>query len=152
MDEKQPNAIEKWRQHARQDIKSKASQLNHSKSHSNNKIKQVKGNIKEFSGQLASIHVQRKKILKEVIRILQEMPSDNPSSPKAQQWLLDYVNYTDSLKDLAKELAAQSETIVHTEPLIGKFPYLFKKLARVKNSLWYIDGEMSLYILVKSDF
>ena len=49
------------------------------------------------------------------------MPTDNPSSPKAKQWLSDYVNYTDSLKDLAKELAAQSETIVHTEPLISKF-------------------------------
>ena len=31
----------------------------------------------------------------------------------------EYANYTDSLKDLAKELSAQSEAIVHTHPLIG---------------------------------
>ena len=35
------------------------------------------------------------------------------------EWLSDYANYTDSLKDLAKELSAQSEAIVHTDPLIG---------------------------------
>ena len=126
---KTPNAVERWRNQARQEIRSKVnilkfntfsllwviidgwklqiielhtfwlsfiynfendvnifktSQLNHSKSHSNNKIKQVKANIKEFSGQLASIHGQRKKILKEVIRILQEMPQENPASAKAK--------------------------------------------------------------------
>ena len=58
------------------------------------------------------------------------MPSDNPSSPKAQQWVLDYANYTDNLKDLAKELAAQSETIVHTEPLISKCYLVFITLGR----------------------
>ena len=68
----------------------------------------------------ASIHAQRKKILKEVIRILQEMPGDNPTKPASEQWLLDYANYTDNMKDLAKELSAQAETIVHTESLIGK--------------------------------
>jgi len=71
-----------------------------------------------------------------VIRILQDMPSDNPSSPTAKKWLLDYANYTDSLKDLAKELAAQSETIVHTEPLIGDANQLLDETAKINSALF----------------
>jgi len=99
-------------------------------------LEQVKANIKEFSGQLASIHGQRKKILKEVIRILQEMPQENPASAKAKSWLSEYANYTDSLKDLAKELSAQSEAIVHTHPLIGDANQLLDETAKLNSALF----------------
>ena len=79
----------------------------------------MKVSIKEFSNFLASLHNQRKKVLREVVKLLQDIPASNPASAKAKGWLEAYADYAESLKDLANELSSQSESIVLAERLIS---------------------------------
>ena len=110
--------IEKWRLNGKHHTRAQLAKLNHSRSHSNNKIKQVKATIKEYACSLLSHHNQRKKTLYEVQKVMHDIAPENPNSGPIRAWLADYTNYSDALKELTSELAAQAETILYTEPLI----------------------------------
>ena len=49
---------------------------------------------------------------------MHDIAPENPNSGPIRAWLADYTNYSDALKELTSELAAQAETILYTEPLI----------------------------------
>ena len=66
----EPHMIEKWRLSGKHNTRAQLAKLNHSRSHSNNKIKQVKATIKEYSCSLLSHHNQRKKTLYEVQKVI----------------------------------------------------------------------------------
>lgn len=136
LDDKTPFVADKWRQNCRQELKIKSSNLNHSKSHSNNRIKQVKVSIKEFSGFLATLHNQRKKALREVVKLLQEIPASNPASAKAKSWLEAYADYAESVKDLANELSSQSESIILAERLITETNSLLDETTKINTTLF----------------
>ena len=110
--------IEKWRLNGKHHTHAQLAKVNHSRCHSNNKIKQVKATIKEYACSLLSHHNQRKKTLYEVQKVMHDIAPENPNSGPIRAWLADYTNYSDALKELTSELAAQAETILYTEPLI----------------------------------
>ena len=47
-----------------------------------------------------------------------DIAPSNPNSTPIRTWLSDYTAYSEALKELTSELAAQAETILYTEPLI----------------------------------
>ena len=49
---------------------------------------------------------------------MHDIAPENPNSGPIKNWLGEYTNYSDALKELTSELAAQAETILYTEPLI----------------------------------
>ena len=67
---------------------------------------------------MLSIHNQRKKTLYEVQKVMHDIAPENPNSGPIKNWLGEYTNYSEALKELTSELAAQAETILYTEPLI----------------------------------
>lgn len=148
LDDKTPFVADKWRQNCRQELKIKSSNLNHSKSHSNNRIKQVKVSIKEFSGFLATLHNQRKKALREVVKLLQEIPASNPASAKAKSWLEAYADYAESVKDLANELSSQSESIILAERLITETNSLLDETTKDPFRIFF----MTFYDLSKAGY
>jgi hypothetical protein len=136
IDERNTTIIEQWKTRARQDVRLKSIQLNQSRGHTSNKLKQVKGQVRDAAKSLVQFHNQLKKHSYEIVKIIKGMAGEKNAPQDMFKWLDNYTIYAENLKELAKELHAQSDSVLHAESLITDANQLLDESAKIHARLF----------------